>query len=235
MFLDKKMKKRFFEPYIGPKYHEGIRGKKILVFGASFYCNKKSCPNFKDCTNPQSKDSSLFDKICPEYKDKLFYDKPMKLSNEPSFAIDNGYRAYRNFGAFMQNFVEDKQESIWDRMAFTDYMQFFSPTVATKPEYLSERDFEAFVELIQELQPHIVFIWGLPVTAEVRDKKEHIEYLHIKDHDKLLESEYYVCHMDVSGVPHEISLVCTFHPSSVSYWYRDRDKLIKYFDKVINQ
>lgn len=225
-----KMKKRFFEPYIGPKYHEGIRGKRILVFGASFYCNKKSCPYFSDCTNPQNKDSSRFDQICPEYMDKN-----MKLSNEPSYAIDNCYRAYLNFGAFMQNYVGDKHEYIWERMAFTNYLQFFSPTVLTKPEYLSERDFEAFVELIQQLQPNIVFIWGLPVTEEVRDKKEHMEFLHITDYDKLPETEYYVCHMNVPDVPHEILLVCTYHPSSVSYWYGDLEKLNKYFDNVINQ
>ena len=34
------MGSRFFTPAKGEKYEEGINGKKILVVGASFYCNK---------------------------------------------------------------------------------------------------------------------------------------------------------------------------------------------------
>lgn len=157
----------------------------------------------------------------------------MVLSNEPSYALENNYRAYQNFGAFMQQFVADKNEYIWERMAFTDYLQFFSPTVQTKKEYLSVRDFEAFHETLRELQPDIVFLWGLPVTEEVRDKEEHRMY--ITDWNKLPETEYYVCHMnDIPGVPHEITLICTFHPSSVKYWYGDLEKLTKYVRNIIN-
>lgn len=221
------MGSRFFQPFRGKKYNEGINHKKILVVGASFYCNKKSCEYFAQCTSPLKKDSSPYKTICPEY-----VKKDMDLSNEPSYALDNNYRAYLNFGAFMQQFVEDKHEYIWDRMAFTDYLQFFSPTVQTKKVYLSDRDFEAFHETLRELQPDIVFLWGLPVTEEVRDKDEHRKY--ITDWDKLPDTEYYVCHMnDIPGVPHEITLICTFHPSSVKYWYDDLEKLIKYFSDVI--
>lgn len=46
------MRKYFFEPFVGENYLEGIRGKKILVVGASFYCNESSrCQFFKDCTD----------------------------------------------------------------------------------------------------------------------------------------------------------------------------------------
>lgn len=31
------MEKRFFKPFVGDRYQEGINGKKILVVGASFY------------------------------------------------------------------------------------------------------------------------------------------------------------------------------------------------------
>ena len=57
----------FFKPFKGDKYEIGINGKKVLVVGASFYCNKTDCPFFADCTNVAKKDSSKYDKSCPEY------------------------------------------------------------------------------------------------------------------------------------------------------------------------
>jgi len=63
---------RFFTPFVGLKYNEGICGKKTLVIGASFYCNKTDCKFFGECTNPVNKDSSKFDKEClyPETDEK---------------------------------------------------------------------------------------------------------------------------------------------------------------------
>jgi hypothetical protein len=43
-------KKRLFNPYVGEEYEKGINGKKILVVGASFYCNEKQCDHFNKCT-----------------------------------------------------------------------------------------------------------------------------------------------------------------------------------------
>ena len=62
------MGKRFFNPYVGENYARGIKGKKVLVLGASFYCSHVDCEFYKQCTNVEKKDSSLFDSICPLYK-----------------------------------------------------------------------------------------------------------------------------------------------------------------------
>ena len=45
------MKKTFFKPFIGTNYHKGIKGKIILVLGASFYCPKTEYPFFISYTN----------------------------------------------------------------------------------------------------------------------------------------------------------------------------------------
>lgn len=45
------MNKNFFKPYVGPLYGKGIKGKKILVLGASFYCDKTDCEFFHKCTD----------------------------------------------------------------------------------------------------------------------------------------------------------------------------------------
>ena len=146
------MSNRFFKPFEGEKYKEGINGKKILVLGASFYCNwdgndgRNKCEFFNECTNPIIRDSSKFDDICPSYKQSK-----QKLSEEPLNAVSENYRAYQVFANFIQRYVKDKEENVWERMAFTNYLQFFSPTIATKKEYLSKRDFEAFCETFQSL------------------------------------------------------------------------------------
>ena len=62
------MNTRFFSPFIGSRYRNGVCGKRILVLGASFYCNhtpdsNKPCPFFEECTDPMKKDSSKFDNI----------------------------------------------------------------------------------------------------------------------------------------------------------------------------
>lgn len=59
------MNNRFFKPFEGKKYKEGINGKKILVLGASFYCNwdgndgRNKCEFFDECTNPMKRDSTI--------------------------------------------------------------------------------------------------------------------------------------------------------------------------------
>lgn len=222
------MTNRFFKPYIGRKYEKGINRKRILVLGASFYCSHgpesdAPCRFFAECTDPVGKDSSKFDKCCPFYAES-----GLRLSEEPSNAIAERYRSYQNFASFMRQFVGDDVEDVWQRMAFTDYVQFFLPTVDTKKEYLSQRDFDAFVETLVELQPHVVVAWGMAIIEEIR---EHNPYL--TDFERLKETEWYVCHMQVPYVPHEIALVCSYHPSSVSYWHNDLDTLTKYIKAVL--
>jgi len=225
-----KMKNLFFNPFIGRQYNEGICGKKILVLGASFYCShtpksEAPCPFFTECTSPEKKDSSKFDNICPFYKDS-----GLRLSEEPSNAITENYPAYRNFAAFMQQFGEDKNEDVWQRMAFTDYVQFFVPTQKTMKKYLSKRDFYAFCETLRELQPNVVVAWGMAILEEIRENNPYVI-----DFDKLPETEWYVCHIRIQGVDHDITMVCCYHPSSMSYWYNDLDTLSKYMNMVLRE
>lgn len=220
----------FFKPFVGREYEKGICGKRILVLGASFYCSHGSetdapCKFFAECTDPVKKDSSKFDICCPFYAES-----GLRLSEEPSNAIAERYRAYQNFASFMQQFVGDDVEDVWERMAFTDYVQFFLPTIDTKKDYLSQRDFDAFCETLVELKPHVVVAWGMAIIEEIR---EHNPYVY--DLEKLPDSEWYVCHIRLPQVPHGIALVCSYHPSSVKYWYNDLDKLKGYMQQVLQK
>lgn len=235
------MSGRFFNPRVGSEYDKGICGKKILVLGASFYCNKDGkkgrpkCEFFDDCTSAEKKDSSSYNETCPYYA-KI--EGHPKLSDEPENALDDCIKTYKVFAKFMYQFIEDKdaykgydEYVVWERMAFTDYVQFFLPTKDTYPCYLSQRDFDAFIDTLIELKPDVVIAWGLPVTLEIRDNPEHKNLF--TDLDKLSETEHYVCHMKIPGVDHIIAYVNCYHPSSMSYWYNNIDALTTYMHVVL--
>ena len=93
------MSERFFTPWVGPEYNKGICGKKVLVLGASFYCNKKYCKFFTECTNTEKKDSSKFNESCPYYA-KL--EGHPKLSDEPTNAICDCIKTYKVFAKYMK-------------------------------------------------------------------------------------------------------------------------------------
>ena len=220
---------QFFKPYKGPKYDEGICGKKILVLGASFYCTLHECKFFEECTNYIVKDSGKFDTICPYYN-KL--EGNISLSDEPSNAIDNCIKVYKTFAKFMQQFINDEDEyAAWERMAFTNYVQFFLPTTYTYQCYLSERDFKAFCETLLELQPDVVIAWGVAITKEIREKNPYVSK---EELDKLPENNYYVWRMELPGVDHKITIINCYHPSSKSWREEEHQKLfMKHLKNVL--
>lgn len=213
---------RFFIPRKGEHYETGINGKKVLVVGASFYCNKYDCPYFGDCTSPNKKDSSLYNTTCPEYAKQ-----GAELRKEPRYAIDENYQAYRRFEKLMREVVNSDVENIWEYVAFTNYVQFFVPTKNTLKAHLSNRDFEAFIETLVELKPDVVISWGMVTIEDVRTNNQYVI-----DKDKLPDSEWYICHLKVPGNDHSITLFCCFHPSSKD-WYEDFDRCAEYLRQVI--
>ena len=113
------METKFFNPYIGSHYEEGlVNNKKVLVLGASHYCTYGpsstvfSCPFWHECTSKESKDSSKFDMCCPYYQSIGWYDQYdyVKLSNSPRIELENyfsdgGYVAYDNFTQCLLNLL----------------------------------------------------------------------------------------------------------------------------------
>ena len=216
------MKKSFFKPYIGNDYHKGINGKRVLVVGASFYCGSKDCKFFAECTNPVQKDSGRFDTCCSAYTLS-----GQRLSEEPSNAIADGYKTYQTFGKFMQQFAEDT-EDVWQRLAFTNYLQFISPTIDTRKEYLSSRDFEAFNETLAALQPDVVVAWGVAFIEEIRDKNPYVI-----DIERLPDTAWYLFHIRLPYMTHDITVVNCYHPASMAHWYNNLDTLTMYMKQVL--
>lgn len=224
------MKQTFFNPFIGENYHKGIKGKRILVLGASFYCNKTECLFFKSCTNTSVKDSSPYDNICPEYKED-----GICLHDEPANSIENMYPTYQKFAKGMAKFIgDDDYNSIWNHLAFTNYVQFFLPSNSeyyreTRFSDLSERDFESFIETITYLQPDIVIIWGCVINDRLKEKN-----IYVINEQELIESDGYICHMQLPGMDKRIALLNPYHPSS-SAWNPSLPEFEKQLSTILCQ
>ena len=208
------MNYRFFKPFVGARYKDGIQGKRVLVLGASFYCLKEQCEFFRQCTDTEKKDSSEFDEKCP-------YNNGNPLHDEPTNA---GGLAYGVFEKFIRQYVDD-EDDVWQHLAFTNYLQFFSPTIITKRQYLSDRDFEALCETLKEIKPDVVITWGIAMLDDVQTNNPYVI-----DKDDLPKSKGYVCHMRYPDNDHIITIVSAYHPSAWRYWNNNLDDLKKYFE-----
>lgn len=221
------MGNNFFKPYVGPLYDKGVKGKKIFVLGASFYCDKTDCEFFHKCTDRRRKDSSEYDLICPAYAGT-----GTALHEEPESCVTDQPRAYRLFSDNVAYALGITPEELWDRVAFTNYIQFFLPAedgyAETLTSDLSKRDFEAFMDVVQELKPDVVIVWGCVVNSPLKENNPYLV-----SRSELEETDYYVCHLNVPGVDHEITVVNPYHPS-LSAWFSEREKFDKYLLNALN-
>lgn len=164
----------FFSPWVGNKYNQGISGKKILVLGASHYCNHKGdCCYFFDCTNEHLKDSSLFDKKCP-YTDNEGGGLLQQTVQEveaflDGYSVNNTYSMFTDFMVETMGLARDMQ-SFWSSIVYMNYVQFMLPHMRTENWDISERDYEAFCSVVQCYEPMVVIVWGTPVGNELKKR-----------------------------------------------------------------
>ena len=226
------MRKRFFNPYVGSEYKNGLFGsKKVLVLGASHYCtyNDKSevfnCPVWEECTSMLKKDSSKFNNCCPYYENiGWIREYGIKLEDSASTEIENffdspsQYKTYDNFTKFISDYfgLTDVKE-LWSRLAFVNYVQYFLPTVNTPK--LNKDDivnFEAFLEILDELQPDIIIAWGSKITNHFKlDKIQGmVEWLHKRDNDYFWDLIYN---------EKKYIIINSWHPSDPYRWKGGQD------------
>lgn len=221
----------FFNPYIGEKYELGfVKGKKVLVLGASHYCthSKKSdnysgkfdCPVWDKCTSTVNKDSSQFDLCCEYYKKIGWYDKYdyVSLSNSPRIELENflegdEYESYKNFTDLIKEVYGFKDEnSVWERLAFVNYVQYFLPSQQTPT--LTKDDINSFKSLLKyldDLQPDIIIVWGTQVTKHFLHN--YIQSLVTKLEKR--ENEYF---WDLEYNSHKYIFINSYHPCDLKPW-----------------
>lgn len=222
------MPAKFFTPYYDKEtYHTGINGKKILVVGASFYCDKVNCPHYEDCTNTERKSSRNYDDKCWAYREDQVY----RLSNEPTTAITETYgvTSYQNFEIFLQAAI--LKEEPWKYVAFTNYVQFMVPTKMTECWYITDDDYEALKEVIYELCPDVIITWGNPVADHIRNKQRSEKQID----EELIGNEYYLYHFEYNTKDGKknVTFVNLYHPSALTYWSNSLRTAYKYVRKAL--
>lgn len=168
------MKKSFFEPRTGSRYKDGYKGMKTLILGSHFYCPYQDC-RYLHSACASSKSIREMDWKCPYYisKDNTEY---YRLSNSCEIELESfleGFQ-YASFSAFTylmlerrDYLTEDEKRNFWEQVAFTNYLQHYLPD-GYMPDYtgnekLFDADYEAFIEVLEELNPQVVFVWGQTV------------------------------------------------------------------------
>ena len=222
--------KHFFEPFVGDNYSEGIYGKRVLVLGASFYCNqdgvsvdketgevKEKCPFYDDCAINQN--TEKYDGKCP-------YNHNSPLRKLPQTELDeNGAESYKRFWLLLYHYFQQPElsfDDIWGKMAFTNYVQHEIGgrwnTLASdcRAEYLEM--FEDTLLTMKE-QPDVVIVWGCIVDKPLKAKTYSDRFPDFentftdKDHYRLKWKNF-------NGK--DIEFLCFFHPSS-SDFYSDKE------------
>lgn len=222
------MTKKFFNPYIGIHYQDGlINDKKVLVLGASHYCtynynsDKFKCPVWEQCTSYNSKDSSKFDLCCPYYKSIGWYEQydNVKLCNSPRIELENylsdsGYDSYENFTQCLLSLLKlPNKQYMWERLAFVNYIQYFLPTLTTPNlTYDDIGCFEALMEYINQLKPDIIIVWGTQTTNHFKHKyiSRLVEKLEVR------KDNYF---WDFENDGHRCLIVNPYHPCDTPPWY----------------
>ena len=90
----------FFVPWFDKDgYIEGINGKKLLVLGASFYCNQdgkrnERCEYYDDCTINQN--TRKYDLCCPYNNGRPLHDLPTDDLCEDAPAHKNFFDLFKD-------------------------------------------------------------------------------------------------------------------------------------------
>ena len=220
-----------FQPRIGENYNDGINGKKMLVLGASFYCDESDCKFFKDCTDEENPQTTNYDQKCPSYgkiERKLSESAQVEID---SFIEDDAcYKSYCNFTHAMYKVLNKcgclelcNRKSFWDYVAFTNYIQFMLPHKNTlKKNAAYQNNIEALKGVISKLKPDILCVWGCVINDFVCDglKVKQREYV----------PNCYLGDFDFKGK--SIVYINPYHPSS-SNFKRDENTFVKYMFEIL--
>lgn len=179
-----KKEQSFFQPFVGEHYTNGINGKRMLITGASFYCDKRDCPLFEQCTDEHNPQTAKFNDCCTEYNNETNKDKHFKLSESATIEMTNFlegneyYPAYSCFTCAMCEVLNQYdsqhkwlQKDLWEYLAFTNYVQYMLPHKDTQPQNVKyEKNIIALKEILQKYRPDILCVWGTKVKDCICDE-----------------------------------------------------------------
>ncbi len=137
----------FFKPWVGKNYETGgIFGKKILVLGESHYCD--GC---EQCGR----------KYAPECEDLNTTGIVQMVINGDTDRWTGTFRKFERSLVNEETTLERSKE-IWNSVAFFNFLQVAMQGArqgGTPEDYAEGR--KAFLEVIEELQPDLIIVWGV--------------------------------------------------------------------------
>ena len=219
----------FFKPWYNESLYDiGIKGKKILVVGASHYCkHADECRYFENCTSREHKDSSPYLNLCPYCDADLSHST---IETVEYFLGGTMNKSYRNFTDFMIEHLKlaDTDEYLWSHIAFMNYVQYMlggDENIDTNPSDISGRDYDAFTKVVSLLTPDLSVVWGAPVGNELKKHKLNRPTIQGVDPD-------YVFEINIDNRVYTI--INCYHPCDYRCWFsNDIDKLQKQFDLLL--
>ena len=158
--------KIFFKPrYDKEKYEKGYKGYRTLILGVFHVC-RTECKFREDCF----KNTAKYDRECPVYKGREEY---YSLSNSNEIEVESyleecdSHYSYsyitKYFFRTNKSVPEDKKRDFWDSIAFTNFLQNMQMTYMTleydeKNKLMFDNNIPAFEQLLNELQPEVIYV-----------------------------------------------------------------------------
>ena len=190
----------FFKPWVGRNYENGgIFNKKLLVLGESHYCGGCNQGGLK------------YGKECEGFtKDTVI--------NYLNGVKGEWTRTYRKFERSLVNeyTTNERSKEIWNSLAFFNFLQvdMVIPRKGGIPEEYEEGRV-AFLEVLNELQPDLVIVWGINRLYENLPGKEcgWMDGAEFKVDNHSIPNGYYQLN---SGK--KTKVIAVYHPSSRYSW-----------------
>lgn len=225
------MGNRFFNPFVGIDYNIGIhKGLKLLILGESHYCPYNSdskvynCPNWNTCTSIKTKNSSQFNKSCPYYNNKshrvLLEDSSIDEIQNYIEGSDNP--SYNNFFGFIgEYFGYNDKALLCNHLAFSNYVQYFQGSYITPPQTIGDvRNFESFLETLEELTPNIIIIWGMPIINHFKKRyiQKKVQHLSVRNN---------IYFWDLKYNNKQYIIINCYHPCNIHLWWSNNLQAFK--------
>ena len=139
------MKKVFFKPWVGENYDYGsIFGKKILVVGESHYCDE--CEKCNEANAYAG---------CREFTKNVV--KQIIVGEKTRWS-----GTFRKFAKSLTGERQITDEQVWQSIAFYNYLQVAVAKARQAGEFADyAKSEDAFYEVLKDLRPDVMFIWGV--------------------------------------------------------------------------
>lgn len=134
-----------FKPWIGKNYLSlGLGGKRILVLGESHYCT--------DCEKCERK---VMSEECHAFTENIINSYVYNYSGEK---YEQTFLCFERALAG-KVLTQEEREALWNSLAFYNYIQIAQ--TGPRQELVNSPESEpAFLEVLEELAPDAIIVWG---------------------------------------------------------------------------